>query len=129
MRPQDPPRSPTASPTDNKSLQNPGVVFQDKDLLTAAPPSERRGTDSQTTSPKTDQKILSPAKPVLAQLDSQGGIRINITVLASALTLVKLLGEGAYGSVYEGLWNDQSVAIKRLKAQHLTEKAVEELRG
>ncbi len=128
MRPQDQSRSSTASPTDNKLPQNPGVVVQDGDLLTAAPPSERRGTDVYTTAPKADQKILSPTQPVLAQLDSQGGIRINITVPASALTLGKLLGEGAYGSVYEGLWNDQAVAIKRLKAQHLTEKAVEELR-
>ena len=91
-------------------------------------PSEQRKKEPQILLPKADQKIVSPTKPVLAQLDSRGSIQINITVPASALTLVKLLGEGAYGSVYEGLWNEQTVAIKRLKAQHLTDKAIEELR-
>jgi serine/threonine protein kinase len=101
--------------------------LQDSSLMTQMPPEHR--TQEPPTAPlKADQKILSPTRPILAQLDSRGSIQINITVPASALTLVKLLGEGAYGSVYEGLWNDQAVAIKRLKAQHLTEKAIEELR-
>ncbi len=30
--------------------------------------------------------------------------------------------------MYEGVWNEQPVAIKQLKAQHLTEKAIKELR-
>ncbi|MBS0351231.1 MAG: protein kinase [Proteobacteria bacterium] len=71
---------------------------------------------------------MSPLSPSLAQLDSQGSIHINITIPASALWLGRFLGEGSYGLVYQGVWNDQLVAIKRLKAQYLTEKAIEELR-
>ncbi|MBS0351063.1 MAG: protein kinase, partial [Proteobacteria bacterium] len=115
------------SSTDNPSPSYLPPFLQDSSLFTHMP-SEQLGQAPPTVLPKTDQKIISPVKPVLAQLDSRGSIQINIAVPASALTEVKLLGEGAYGSVYEGLWNDQAVAIKRLKAQHLTPKAVEELR-
>jgi serine/threonine protein kinase len=115
------------SPIDNQPQSDQHQFLQDSSLLThmlTAPHSK----EPQTVLPKADQKIVSLTKPVLAQLDSQGSIQINITVPASALILVKLLGEGAYGSVYEGLWNDQAVAIKQLKAQHLTEKTIDELR-
>ena len=54
---------------------------------------------------------------------------LDITVPASALTLGKLLGEGGFGAVYQGLYNGDPVAIKRLKTQNLTDKAVEELRN
>ena len=111
------------------SQKNPSALpfLQDSSLLTQLP-SDESSQLVQSSDSKADQKLLSPSQPSLAQLDSQGGIRINITIPASALTLGKLLGEGAYGSVYQGVWNDQPVAIKRLKAQHLTEKAIEELR-
>ncbi len=114
-------------PQEDQSQSNQFPFLQDSSLLTQMPPEQHTQKPPIVLS-KADQKIDSPTKPVLAQLDSQGGIRINVTIPASALTLVKLLGEGAYGSVYEGVWNEQPVAIKRLKAQHLTEKAFEELR-
>ncbi len=98
--------------------------LQDSSLVTQSPSPEHLPLPDL----KTGQKLWLPSKLSLAELDSQGSLRMNITLPASALTLVKLLGEGAYGSVYEGVWNDQPVAIKRLKAQHLTEKAIEELR-
>ncbi len=106
-------------PQEDQSQSNLFPFLQDSSLLTQMPP---------IVLSKADQKIVSPTKPVLAQLDSQGGICIKITIPAKVLRLGKLLGEGAYGSVYEGVWNEQPVAIKRLKAQHLTEKAIKELR-
>ena len=111
------------------SQKNPSALpfLQDSSLVTQLP-SDESSQPVPSLDLKAEQKLLSPRKPSLAQLDSQGGIRINITIPASALTLGQLLGEGAYGSVYQGVWNDQPVAIKRLKAQHLTEKAIEEFR-
>ena len=116
-----------SSPSTGQKKPSALPFLQDSSLITQLPSDESsqlvRSSDS-----KAEQKLLSPPKLSLAQLDSQGGIRINITIPASALTLGQLLGEGAYGSVYQGVWNDQPVAIKRLKAQLLTEKAIEELR-
>ncbi len=111
------------------SQKNPSALpfLQDSSLVTQLPSNESSQL-VQSPDLKVEQKLLSPPKLSLAQLDSQGGIRINITIPANALTLGPLLGEGAYGSVYQGVWNDQPVAIKRLKAQHLTEKAIEEFR-
>ncbi len=128
MRPQQSPGPSTSNPSQPSGQNN---LLQQSSLLTGLSPEMQQSLNGIINLPqdqKQDQKIVSPVKPILAQLDSRGSIQINITVSASALTLVKLLGEGAYGSVYEGLWNDQAVAIKRLKAQHLTEKAIEELR-
>ncbi len=116
-----------SSPSTGQKAPSTLPFLQDSSLVTQLS-SDEPGQLVQSSDLKVEQKLLSPPKPSLAQLDSQGGIRINITIPASALTLGQLLGEGAYGSVYQGVWNDQLVAIKRLKAQHLTEKAVEELR-
>ena len=102
--------------------------MQQSSLMTAPRSSERPDIEVKPVELKADQKMLSPAPLRLGQLYLDGEMRLNITVSASALTVVKLLGEGAYGSVHEGLWNDQPVAIKRLKAQRLTEDAIEELR-
>ena len=123
---------PTELP-ERQSLPNVDGIFQQSSLLTPSPPAERHPKDIKTTVQERSQskeadKILLFEESKLGQLSSMGEIRFNITVPASALTFGKLLGEGAYGSVYEGLWNDQPVAIKRLRAQHLTEQAVHELR-
>jgi serine/threonine protein kinase len=108
----------------SESQSLPLNILQQSSLLTVLP-LEIQTVDFETS----DQKTISPIKLTMAQLDSQGEIRINITVPNSALTLVKLLGEGGFGSVYEGLYKGNPVAIKRLKIQHLTDKAVEELRN
>ncbi len=121
MRPQNSSSSSTDSPS---SLSDQNQFLQNSSLFTALPP-EMQGTDAKAS----DQKIVSPTRLTLAQLDSQGEIRINITVPNSALTLGKLLGEGGFGAVYQGLYNGDPVAIKRLKTQDLTDKAVEELRN
>ena len=86
--------------------------FQDSSLVTQMP-LEQHGKEPETVSPKADQKIALPVKPVLAQLDSQGGIRINITIPASA-DAGPFLGKGGFGAVYEGIYNHKPVAIKSL---------------
>jgi serine/threonine protein kinase len=63
----------------------------------------------------------------MAQLDSQGIVRVDLTVPASALTLGRLLGEGGFGAVYEGTFAEKPVAIKKLKT-HLSKDALKELR-
>lgn len=39
------------------------------------------------------------------------------------LTYVKTLGEGSFGIVFEGQWQEMSVAIKKFKMQHLNNEA------
>jgi serine/threonine protein kinase len=109
-----------------KPQSNQFRFLQDSSLLTALPPEQQDKAPS-TVLPKADQKIISPAKPVLAQLDSGGRIQINITVPASALTLGRLLGKGGFGAVYEGIYNDKPVAIKQLST-HLTPDTLKELK-
>ncbi len=83
------------SSTDNPPQSDPHPFLQDSSLFTDMPP-EQRGQEPQIILPKADQKIISPTKPVLAQLDSRGSIQINITVPASALTLGLSAGERGF---------------------------------
>ncbi|MDP4105105.1 MAG: protein kinase [Bacillota bacterium] len=116
------------SSTDHPPQSDQHQFLQDSSLLTWLPPEQRsQGQESPIVLPKADQKIISPVKPVLAQLDSQGGIHINITIPASALTLGRLLGKGGFGAVYEGIYNDKPVAIKQLST-HLTADTLKELK-
>ncbi|MBS0349831.1 MAG: protein kinase, partial [Proteobacteria bacterium] len=125
MRPQN---SSSSSSDISSSSSTQNQFLQNSTLLTALPP-EMPGAGVKISVPE-DPKIGSPGKnPMLAQWGaSPGEIRIDITVPASALTLGKLLGEGGFGAVYQGLYNGEPVAIKRLKTQGLTDKAFEELR-
>ncbi len=129
MRPQQ-----SSSPSTSNPSQSPGQnnFLQQSSLLTGLSPEMQQSLNAITHFPQDqeqDQKIVSPSKRVVAEWISPGEIRIDITVPASALTLGKLLGEGGFGAVYEGLYNGDPVAIKRLKTQDLTDKAVEELRN
>ena len=122
MRPQQSSSPFTSNPSQPSGQNN---FLQQSSLLTGLSPEMQQSLNAITHLPQDqeqDQKIISPTKPVLAQLDSRGSIQINITVPASALTLGKLLGEGGFGAVYQGLYNGEPVAIKRLKTQNLTDK-------
>ncbi|MBP9726692.1 MAG: protein kinase [Gammaproteobacteria bacterium] len=46
------------------------------------------------------------------------------TILFSALTLGRVLGEGGFGIVYQGAWQRTDVAIKQLKVARLSASAV-----
>ena len=65
--------------------KNPSALpfLQDSSLFTHLP-SVEPGQLVQLPDSKADQKLLAPPKPSLAQLDSQGGIRINITIRSRA---------------------------------------------
>jgi serine/threonine protein kinase/ankyrin repeat protein len=63
-------------------------------------------------------------------LDSQGGLRVQFTILYEELTInsSKVLGSGAFGIVYRGEYNFTHVAIKCLHANKLSEKTLEEFK-
>ncbi|MBS0351132.1 MAG: protein kinase [Proteobacteria bacterium] len=124
MRPQD-----HSQPlTGDTFLSAPSGAFQQSSLITAMPPANRTVPDGKGDQFKVGQEIILPSKLALGQITPEGEIRFKIAVPAGELTLTRLLGDGAYGSVYEGLWNDQLVAIKKFKSQSLTEQAIKELR-
>lgn len=49
------------------------------------------------------------------------------TIPSQNLTYGRLLGEGSFGKVYEGTWQQSAVAIKQFINQQLTEQAQEEI--
>ena len=85
-----------------------------------------QGTDAKAS----DQKIVSPTRPTLVHLDLQGNLVINMTIPASELTPMtpeNKLGQGGFGVVYKGIYNDKPVAIKQLTAD-LSTGALQELK-
>ncbi|MBS0351829.1 MAG: hypothetical protein JSR33_11730, partial [Proteobacteria bacterium] len=92
--------------------------LQDSSLITELPP-EQRGQEPQIPLLKAEQKILSPVKPTLAQLDLEGNLVINMTIPAgelSPMTPENKIGQGGFGVVYKGIYKDKPVAIKPLNA-------------
>ncbi|HXW60352.1 MAG TPA: protein kinase, partial [Myxococcota bacterium] len=73
-----------------------------------------------------EQKII-PSSPV-GKLGLDGRITLDLTVPFSELNLVQMLGEGAYGTVYQGEWKSSKVAVKKLKVQNFSPEALEEFR-
>ncbi len=63
-----------------------------------------------------------------SHLDSQGVMHLDITVSDKELKLFEPLGEGSYGVVYRGEWQEQPVAVKRLKIHMIDELAIKQLR-
>jgi surface protein len=84
----------------------------DKDIVEAATKIERRRSHfSDTFRSQSSSQALTdrPAASALAHVDLQ------IPHEMIELRLGKLLGQGSYGEVYEGVYNGVKVAIKKLK--------------
>ncbi len=68
-----------SGPSTGQKVPSALPFLQDSSLVTQAP-SESSQLIIPSSDLKAEQKLLSPPKPSLAQLDSRGGIRINITI-------------------------------------------------
>jgi hypothetical protein len=129
-------RSYTSSGPSSENTSSPTTpsIFAESSLLTASP-LPRGGTAAPPDAKTMEQKVPLRAMSSFAQLDFQGIVRVDLTVPASALSKGRLLGKGAFGAVYEGVYEEgegiykkkKPVAIKEL-SPHLTEQAVKELK-
>jgi ankyrin repeat protein len=96
---------------------------------------EKNITPPASSTPKasTPEAALSPSSSSQTKslLDDTGGIRVQFIIPSSALTIYKseILGSGGFGIVYKGLFNFSEVAIKKLHADNLSERALEEFKS
>src|SRR5262245_48840541 len=104
-------------PTSNHPLPNltSSPLLQNSSLVTQPLQPVGGGDIPPPLLPPEEKKTDNPTsvKSTLAQLDSQGGIRIDLSVSANALTLGRLLGKGGFGAVYESVYQNKPVAIKQ----------------
>jgi len=97
-------------------------------------PADNDLSDASTTSSSssTEDAVYGDALPAMATA-SAGVAQVPqsqavLQEIAHAdLEYGDILGEGGFGTVYQGVWHDSTVAIKQLKQQSLTEDSVAEL--
>jgi len=82
------------------------------------------------------RKSPSPATPSRsphahkALIDDEGKIKVTVTLIPySKLTFDKCLGEGSFGTVYQGTWQYDEVAIKQLRMTNMSVKTLDEFKS
>jgi len=90
-------------------------------------------TSTSSSSSSTEDAVYGDALPALSAAGAAAAAPVVKPQAAlqeiahTELAYGDVLGEGGFGTVYQGVWHDSTVAIKQLKQQSLTEDSVAEL--
>jgi hypothetical protein len=94
---------------------------------------ERRQKEEREREQKIcEQKELEQRVPHAhkAFIDDKGEIKAIVTLIPySKLTLGKCLGEGSFGTVYQGTWQHSDVAIKQLRMTNMSAETLVEFKS
>jgi serine/threonine protein kinase len=75
-----------------------------------------------------ESKHVKSSESSISQLDSSGGLFLNLTISASDLVLGNKLGQGAYGTVWKAKWRNKDVAVKQLLLPNPSEQEKNEFK-
>ena len=113
----------SGSPTSQKT-PTAQPFLQDSSLMIALPLSQQHQDDIKL---RDQPSGLSPKKESVTLSNSDTEVTLNFSIRFTDLTFGDLLGQGAYGKVFAGEWEFNTVAIKQYAAQDFSEQTKNEI--